>query len=63
MSQALKKTKGQAATIESAKVVVRLTRSKKVPAVTPAMKEKLRARAKNSKRSAFPELPEWQVEE
>jgi hypothetical protein len=62
MSQALKKAKDPAATIKSAKVVVRLTRSKKVPAVTPEMKERLRARAKNSKRSAFPELPEWRLE-
>lgn len=62
MSQALKKAKDPTATTKSAKVVVRLTRAKKVPAVTPAMKERLRARAKNSKRSTFPELPEWRLE-
>ena len=62
MSQALKKAKDPTAATKSAKVVVRLTRSKKVPAVTPAMKERLRARAKNSKRSTFPELPEWRLE-
>jgi hypothetical protein len=61
MSQALK-TKKPAALAKSAKVVVRLARSKKMPAVTPVMKERLRARAKTSKRSAFPELPEWRLE-
>jgi hypothetical protein len=60
MSQALKTKKPALA--KSAKVVVRLARSKKMPIVTPAMKERLRARAKTSKRSAFPELPEWRLE-
>jgi hypothetical protein len=61
MTQALK-TKKPAAAAKPAKVVVPLARSKKMPAVTPAMKERLRARAKSSKRSAFPELPEWRLE-
>jgi hypothetical protein len=62
MSQALKNAKDPTATKKSAKVVVRLARSKNVPAVTPAMKRTLRAKAKNSKRNAFPELPEWRLE-
>ncbi|MET2522109.1 hypothetical protein [Ralstonia pseudosolanacearum] len=41
------------------KIVVR--RSSKRMVVTAAMKERLRTNAKVSIRSAFPELPEWQI--
>ncbi|MBN3847043.1 hypothetical protein G3N58_09410 [Paraburkholderia sp. Ac-20342] len=40
-------------------VVVRRGRSRDIPVVTPQMKERLRAAAKVSKRTTFPELPEW----
>lgn len=61
MSQSLK-TKKPTAAAKPAKVIVRLVRSKKMPAVTPAMKERMRAKAKSSKRTGFPELPEWRIE-
>lgn len=41
------------------KIVVR--RSSKRVVVTAAMKERLRANAKVSKRRALPELPEWRI--
>lgn len=49
-------TKNQA-TPAAPKIVIR--RSSKRVAVTPAMKERLRSNAKASRRSVFPELPEW----
>ena len=61
MSQ-LRKRKGAASLDGSPTVVVRSATSKKRPVVTPAMKERLRANARNSKRTKFPELPEWRRE-
>ncbi|HEX7911971.1 MAG TPA: hypothetical protein VF534_28300 [Paraburkholderia sp.] len=61
MSEALKAKKPTGAA-KPPKVVVRRHRSKTMPAVTPAMKERLRAKAKTSTRSSFPELPEWRLE-
>ncbi len=42
------------------KIVVR--RSSKRVVVTAELKERLRANAKRSTRSDFPELPEWRIE-
>ncbi|MBN3804158.1 hypothetical protein GXB81_14025 [Paraburkholderia sp. Ac-20336] len=42
-------------------VVVRRGRSRGMPAITPQMKERLRAAAKISKRKTFPELPDWRI--
>jgi hypothetical protein len=61
MSEALK-AKKPADAIRQPKVVVRRARSKTMPVVTPAMKKRLRAKAKTSTRSSFPELPEWRLE-
>ena len=61
MSEALKAKKPAGAT-KPPKVVVRRRRSKKMPVVTPAMKDRLRAKAKTSTRTTFPELPEWRLE-
>lgn len=44
-----------------ATVVVRRGRSRDIPAVTPQIKERLRAAARISKRKSFPELPEWRL--